>query len=55
MIEIMATGALATVQDHGRGGALKWGVGSSGALDDLALAAGNILLGNDEHAAGVEI
>lgn len=55
MIEIMATGALATVQDQGRGGALKWGVGASGALDNLALAAGNILLGNDEHAAGVEI
>jgi len=55
VIEIMATGALATVQDQGRGGALKWGVGASGALDNLALAAGNILLGNDEHAAGVEI
>jgi allophanate hydrolase subunit 2 len=55
MIEILATGALATVQDHGRGGALKWGVGASGALDNLALAAGNILLGNDEHAAGIEM
>jgi 5-oxoprolinase (ATP-hydrolysing) subunit C len=55
MIEIIATGALATVQDQGRGGALKWGVGASGALDNLALAAGNILLGNDDHAAGVEI
>ncbi|CEF48578.1 unnamed protein product [uncultured bacterium] len=55
MIEIMATGALATVQDHGRCGALKWGVGASGALDNLALAAGNILLGNDEHAAGIEL
>jgi len=55
MIEIIATGALATVQDHGRRGTLKWGVGASGALDDLALAAGNILLGNDEHAAGIEI
>ena len=39
MIEIMATGALATVQDHGRYGALKWGVGASGALDNLAPAA----------------
>jgi 5-oxoprolinase (ATP-hydrolysing) subunit C len=55
MIEILATGALATVQDHGRSGALKWGVGASGALDNLALAAGNILLGNDERAAGIEI
>ena len=55
MIEIVTTGALATVQDRGRDGALKWGVGCSGALDDLALAAGNILLGNDDHAAGIEI
>ena len=55
MIEILATGALATVQDHGRSGALKWGVGASGALDNLALAAGNILLGNDECAAGIEL
>jgi biotin-dependent carboxylase-like uncharacterized protein len=55
MIEILATGALATVQDRGRNGALKWGVGASGALDSLALAAGNILLGNDEQAAGIEL
>jgi biotin-dependent carboxylase-like uncharacterized protein len=55
VIEIVTTGALATVQDRGRDGALKWGVGSSGALDDLALAAGNILLGNDDDAAGIEI
>lgn len=55
MIEIVTTGALATVQDRGRDGALKWGVGASGALDDLALAAGNILLGNVDAAAGIEI
>ena len=55
MIEIIATGALATVQDLGRIGALKWGVGSSGAMDGLALASGNILLGNNEGAAGIEI
>jgi biotin-dependent carboxylase-like uncharacterized protein len=55
MIEILSTGALATVQDLGRAGALRWGVGSSGAMDPLALAAGNILLGNDEGAAGIEV
>lgn len=55
MIEILSTGALATVQDRGRLGALKWGVGVSGAMDGLALACGNILLGNDENAAGIEI
>jgi 5-oxoprolinase (ATP-hydrolysing) subunit C len=55
MIEILSASALATVQDLGREGALRWGVGSSGAMDPLALAAGNILLGNDEGAAGIEV
>jgi biotin-dependent carboxylase-like uncharacterized protein len=55
MIEILSAGALATVQDLGRTGALRWGVGSSGAMDPLALAAGNLLLGNEEGAAGVEV
>ena len=55
MIEILSTSALATVQDLGREGALRWGVGSSGAMDPLALAAGNVLLGNDDGAAGIEV
>ena len=55
MIEVLSAGALATVQDLGRTGALRWGVGSSGAMDPLALAAGNLLLGNEENAAGVEV
>jgi allophanate hydrolase subunit 2 len=55
MIEILSASALATVQDLGRAGALRWGVGTSGAMDPLALAAGNVLLGNDEGAAAVEV
>jgi 5-oxoprolinase (ATP-hydrolysing) subunit C len=55
MIEILSTSALATVQDLGREGALRWGVGTSGAMDPLALAAGNLLLGNDDAAAGIEV
>jgi biotin-dependent carboxylase-like uncharacterized protein len=55
MIEILSTSALATVQDLGRAGALRWGVGTSGAMDPLALAAGNLLLGNDDGAAGIEV
>jgi biotin-dependent carboxylase-like uncharacterized protein len=55
MIEIISTGALSTVQDLGRNGALRYGVGTSGAMDDLALAIGNILLGNDDNAAAIEI
>ena len=42
MIEIISSSALATVQDLGRAGALRWGVGTAGAMDPLALAAGNI-------------
>ncbi|HSV81552.1 MAG TPA: biotin-dependent carboxyltransferase family protein [Ramlibacter sp.] len=55
MIEVLSASALATVQDLGRSGALRWGVGTSGAMDPLALAAGNLLLGNDEGAAGIEV
>jgi biotin-dependent carboxylase-like uncharacterized protein len=55
MIEILSASALATVQDLGREGGRRWGVGTSGAMDPLALAAGNLLLGNDEQAAGVEV
>ncbi|GLR83529.1 biotin-dependent carboxyltransferase family protein [Bradyrhizobium iriomotense] len=55
MIEVISTGGLATIQDLGRRGALKWGVGTSGAMDDLAVAAGNILLGNPDDAAAIEV
>jgi 5-oxoprolinase (ATP-hydrolysing) subunit C len=55
VIEVLSASALATVQDLGRSGALRWGVGSSGAMDPLASAAGNLLLGNDEGAAAIEI
>jgi len=55
MIEILSASALATVQDLGRLGALRWGVGTSGAMDPLALAAGNLLLGNDSGAAAIEV
>ena len=55
MIEILSASALATVQDLGRTGALRWGVGTSGAMDALALASGNLLLGNEEGAAAIEV
>lgn len=55
MIEVLSSTALATVQDLGREGALGWGVGTAGAMDPLALAAGNILLGNADGAAAVEV
>ncbi|MBP7241832.1 biotin-dependent carboxyltransferase family protein [Amaricoccus sp.] len=55
MIEILSQSAFASVQDLGRFDAVRWGVGTAGAMDRLALLAGNILLGNAEDAAGVEV
>ncbi|UUT22983.1 MULTISPECIES: biotin-dependent carboxyltransferase family protein [Pseudomonas] len=55
MIEILSATALATVQDFGRFGSLGYGVGTSGAMDRLALALGNLLLGNPQDAAAIEI
>jgi biotin-dependent carboxylase-like uncharacterized protein len=55
MIEILSETALATVQDLGRVGALGFGVGTAGAMDDMAVAAGNLLLGNPETAAAIEL
>ena len=55
MIEILSQTALATVQDLGRVGALGYGVGTSGAMDALSLAAGNMLLGNQRDDAGIEV
>lgn len=55
MIEILSASALATVQDLGRRGSLRFGVGTAGAMDNLSSAAANLLLGNDANAAAVEI
>lgn len=55
MIEIVKTGPLNTVQDLGRSGFRHLGVSVSGAMDTLALRAGNLLLGNEEGAAGIEV
>lgn len=55
MIEILSVLGPASVQDLGRFNHYRYGVGTSGAMDDIALRAGNILLGNDENAAGIEI
>ncbi|HVU92654.1 MAG TPA: biotin-dependent carboxyltransferase family protein [Jatrophihabitans sp.] len=55
MIEIVAPGPLATVQDAGRPGYAALGVPRSGAFDRAALALANRLVGNGEDAAGVEI
>jgi len=43
------------VQDLGRTGFRQFGVTTSGALDSFALRVANLLVGNDEGAAGLEI
>lgn len=55
MIEILSTSALNLVQDLGRFGQRRFGVGTAGAMDTLALRAGNRLLGNADGCAALEI
>jgi biotin-dependent carboxylase-like uncharacterized protein len=55
VIEILTSHALNTIQDLGRTGARRFGVSTSGAMDPVALAAGNALLGNDQDAASIEV
>lgn len=55
MIEVLAIPPLATVQDLGREGHWSQGLGRAGAMDGLAHRVANLLLGNDETAATVEI
>jgi biotin-dependent carboxylase-like uncharacterized protein len=55
MIEIVETGPFNTVQDLGRPGYRDIGVSASGAMDPLAVRIGNILVGNDEGAATIEV
>lgn len=54
MIEILSVTGPASIQDLGRFDQYCFGVGTSGAMDDVALRAGNIPLSNDENAAAVE-
>ncbi|MDR7331922.1 biotin-dependent carboxyltransferase family protein [Roseateles asaccharophilus] len=54
MIEVLRAGPQTTVQDLGRHAWRDRGLSLCGALDDLALQAGNLLLGNPPDAAGLE-
>jgi antagonist of KipI len=53
-LEVVEGGLLTTVQDRGRPGRRRWGVGAAGAMDARALAAGNCVVGNAADAAGLE-
>src|SRR5947207_8708547 len=48
-------GFLTSVQDIGRAGYRQFGVSPGGALDSFGLRVANLLVGNDEGAAGLEI
>lgn len=54
-IEVLDGGLLTTVQDAGRVGFRRLGVGGAGPLDGPALATANRLAGNSSGAAGLEI
>ena len=54
-IRILSPGLQTTIQDLGRFGYTHFGVSASGAADSLALRAGNLLVGNAENAAALEM
>ncbi|MFB2552881.1 5-oxoprolinase subunit C family protein [Ensifer soli] len=53
-IKVLHPGLSTTVQDLGRPGYFHLGIPLGGAMDRLALRAANLLVGNDEGAAGLE-
>jgi biotin-dependent carboxylase-like uncharacterized protein len=52
---ITSIGPASSVQDGGRFGAQRYGLVPSGAMDRLALAAANCLVGNGQFAAAIEV
>lgn len=54
-IKVIDGGFLTTVQDLGRHGYQRFGVPVSGAMDQYAMRIANLLVGNDEAAAVLEI
>jgi len=54
-LSIISPGLLTTIQDLGRQGYRKQGVPTSGAMDTVALRVANLLVGNPEKTAGIEI
>ena len=55
ILEIIEPGLLTTIQDRGRYGYQRFGVPVSGAMDTFALRAANLLVGNDQGAAALEM
>jgi antagonist of KipI len=54
-VRTLSPGLLTTVQDGGRAGHAAIGVGGAGAMDGVALRLANLLIGNAQNAAALEI
>jgi antagonist of KipI len=54
-IDVVRAGFLTSVQDLGRFGFRQFGVSTAGVLDTHALRVANLLVGNEESAAGLEV
>ncbi len=54
-LRVIRPGLLTTVQDLGRYGFRRYGMPIAGAMDHFALRVANRLVGNPDHAAGLEI
>ena len=55
VFEVLQPGVLTTVQDLGRMGWQRHGVGSAGAMDGFALQVANLLVGNPRGEVAVEL
>jgi antagonist of KipI len=55
VLEIITPGLLTTIQDRGRHGYQAFGMPVAGAMDDYALRTANILVGNPEGTAALEL
>lgn len=54
-VEVLHGGLMTTVQDGGRYGLYSLGFPPSGAMDDFSFRVANLLVGNDENAAALEV
>lgn len=54
-VKVIKPGLLTTVQDLGRKPFRKYGVSASGAMDTFSLRMANLLVGNEENAAALEV
>ena len=55
MIRVIEPGLLSTVQDEGRHGFQQFGIITSGVMDPFALRIANLLVGNKEDEAAIEV